>query len=437
MAALPLFSTSAKPFIISTDTVLLFSFSDESAEGNYWIPVSPPGYRNVSHFFEISGAPTSLTKRTSVPIVFVRDDPKYSRRVTSYNTIWTSSGALATTPQVPYEASILQPLAPTPEYGILGHSFIRAIGRQPNDSEVVYAVRLEYLKVLPLTPRLADTSLMASLSNVTFFKASGHGFYAFPGVLAVPPVGFVPYQPFSLSFQIACCTGTTIVGLSDPGYCGTFWGPMKTGACDVILLEHCKNDADSNCGCLLSDEQYGVLFAAGPVECLDKRCTQNAAAYETLAQKARKCTEFNCVVNTADFQGETVDYQKVCGTVTGCEEAKCSASGESFFSFLKRNKVAMALVIIIGVGLFLLFLGSVYNFVSSSPEGDTVIVDETVVVAGGGRGRGGTRVKEKTKTKTETRQVTAPTVVAAPVAPADRETDTIEIKISDQKGRGS
>lgn len=110
----------------------------------------------------------------------------------------------------------------------------------------------------------------------------------------------------SLESKVACCLGKNTREDQCPAtLC------RGSGNCDQVMLDYCKNRPDDpNCGCALDDKYYGALKTIGPLQCIDKRCT-NPSAYKLTSQKD-SCNLTQCIVGdvtlTADDMANIDDF---------------------------------------------------------------------------------------------------------------------------------
>lgn len=116
---------------------------------------------------------------------------------------------------------------------------------------------------------------------------------------------------------LKCCTGETPQRSCRPGYC------TRSTSCDSFMTNYCqkpKNWREPICGCLLPAEKYVDPDIIGPPVCVDKRCAQNPAAYQTAVQKGRPCDIVHCTIKESEFktldqsQIENINIQNVCGS---------------------------------------------------------------------------------------------------------------------------
>lgn len=172
----------------------------------------------------------------------------------------------------------------------------------------------------------------------------------------VTPPSAYPGDETSL---LKCCTGETPQRSCRPGYC------TRSTTCDHFMTQYCakpKNWRKPICGCLLPAEQYVDPAIIGPPVCVDKRCAQNPAAYQTNVQKDRPCDIVNCNITEAQFktldasQIENINVQNTCGSEKpivdpepgepGAPGAPGSPGPTGLFSLVKLDNKKL----IIGIG---------------------------------------------------------------------------------------
>lgn len=102
----------------------------------------------------------------------------------------------------------------------------------------------------------------------------------------------------SLESKVACCLGKNTREDQCPAtLC------RGSGNCDAVMLEYCKNRPnDPLCGCALDTKYYGALKTIGPIQCVDKRCT-NPTAYKLSTQK-EPCNLTQCIVGDITLNAE-------------------------------------------------------------------------------------------------------------------------------------
>ena len=102
----------------------------------------------------------------------------------------------------------------------------------------------------------------------------------------------------SLANKVKCCTGQhTRQDQCPASLC------RNSDACDKVMLDYCKDRPDDPlCGCALDAKHYGALKTIGPLQCVDKRCT-NPAAYKLTSQR-EPCNLTQCIVGDITLSAE-------------------------------------------------------------------------------------------------------------------------------------
>ena len=102
----------------------------------------------------------------------------------------------------------------------------------------------------------------------------------------------------ALKEKVDCCTGKN----TRQDQCPRSLYP-GSGACDQVMLDYCKDRPDDPlCGCAMDAKHYGSLKTIGPLQCVDKRCT-NPAAYKLTSQK-EPCNLTQCIVGDITLSAE-------------------------------------------------------------------------------------------------------------------------------------
>ena len=464
--------TIDEPFLVSTSTRLeLIWTSENTAFGfSFWLPVPPSGYRNVGHFVE-GGKPKGLVKITNRPILFIREDPFFSKRIDNFVQLWNSVGSGANNCTV-FDAgcvgdvTALRGVSPDINFVVMGDSFVPFLNVDPgSDRFKVWAVNKDYviqLNNLFNFAAVAGSGNIGSDDNSSIFFGDFHLFRmaATPYTAMTPPAGVNFFYKFSLQDRLACCRNAPLIatdpGRITPAFCGVFFGPTHDGSCDAVLVDYCRTVTmdDQNCGCILPPEFYQVTKLVGPAECVDNRCVSVPTAYKLKAQRTTKCGDIvNCVISNViiNAPNSTIDkvaFNQVCGNKTGGGTGATGAAGG--FSTFIRSPLGIGLIVggllLIGIIIFFAIRTSSRRKAEAAavvqqdtvveeaePPDEGVLEEETALVeektgrGGTNTGGGGAAVETRNvQERTTSRTVTAPAVPARAVT---RTTVTTEEKM--------
>lgn len=148
---------------------------------------------------------------------------------------------------------------------------------------------------------------------------------------------------------------------------------------------------DPNCGCALPASYYATSNMFGPIECIDKRCT-NPQAYKLSTQIGTTCAITNCVAGNLNLSAselaniDNVKIEQDCGTSylnqlrkestsTSTNYTSLPINGTGVGDVIKKVLVYGLILVVIGVAVFLVVRYLRYkkvvknfgNFIPSAP----------------------------------------------------------------------